>query len=343
MSPAQEATASTENSVQAQGWRHHLPVHPAADLLPPISHEELMELGEDIKARGLQTPVTLLRPKDGGHDVLLDGRSRLDAMHAVGIPVIGDDGKILVRHDTVEEPEHFDPYGYVSSANIHRRHLKAEDRAESIRKLKAARPELSIRAIADKTKISKSTIARALDEVSQPGTTADHPASGPESQPRVTGRDGKSYSAKKPNAAQKPRRLGEHSRTLTPEQTKKVLAEAPRESDTPAPIEKKIANQKLAKVIATLGKFATIKDIEDIDYKERRGAGKACLGALNLNVDELRPQRSRFERWAELVAELRDLQAEMDPENLPENFQQGEQADRLRAYTEIDLAGLDVE
>jgi hypothetical protein len=60
-------------------WRDSLPVHPAADLFPSMSGAELRELGENIKADGLQSPVIIY---DGQ---LLDGRNRLDAMALVGI------------------------------------------------------------------------------------------------------------------------------------------------------------------------------------------------------------------------------------------------------------------
>jgi hypothetical protein len=40
-------------------WRERLPIHPAAELFPPLSHEELLALGEDIKNNGLQTPIAV--------------------------------------------------------------------------------------------------------------------------------------------------------------------------------------------------------------------------------------------------------------------------------------------
>ncbi len=38
-------------------WRDVLRIHPAADLFPMMSPEELRGLGEDIKANGLRVPV----------------------------------------------------------------------------------------------------------------------------------------------------------------------------------------------------------------------------------------------------------------------------------------------
>ena len=63
-----------------------LPVHPAAELFPRMSPDELKALAEDIKKNGLKIPVTVWRG-NGGRMQLLDGRNRLDAMEAVGIPI----------------------------------------------------------------------------------------------------------------------------------------------------------------------------------------------------------------------------------------------------------------
>ena len=55
------------------GWRDHLKIHPACNLLPAMTPEELRALSDDIKANTLQERAKLIR--DGY--ALLDGRSRL--------------------------------------------------------------------------------------------------------------------------------------------------------------------------------------------------------------------------------------------------------------------------
>src|SRR5512132_1709751 len=67
---------------QARSWRDVLPVHPAADLFPMMSPDELIELGEDIRKNGLQFPIVILPVMNGDKidHLLLDGRNRLDAM-----------------------------------------------------------------------------------------------------------------------------------------------------------------------------------------------------------------------------------------------------------------------
>jgi len=76
-------------------WRDVLPIHPAADLFPRMSPEELRELGEDIKKCGLNNPIVLWEAEKNAPPLLLDGRNRLGAMEAVGLPVLGKEGKWL--------------------------------------------------------------------------------------------------------------------------------------------------------------------------------------------------------------------------------------------------------
>jgi len=151
---------------KGKSWRNVLPVHPAADLFPLMSPDELRELGEDIKKNGLRQRVMLWRGK------LLDGRNRLDAMEAAGIPVwikrtegapwinyeITRNGKR--RTDVANEPWDIgdDPYAYILSANIHRRHLTAEQRRELIAKVIEAHPEKSDRQIAEMVKRDHKTV-----------------------------------------------------------------------------------------------------------------------------------------------------------------------------------------
>jgi len=153
---------------QGRSWRAVLPIHPAAELFPLMSPDELRELGEDIKKNGLKIPVTVWRGKDRLLQ-LLDGRNRLDAMEAVGIPVkrlkhfikyylegpmTWEQASECIAGDT-------DPYEYAISANIRRRHLSAEQQAEMLAKLVAAQPEKSDRELAKQAGVSHPTIAKA--------------------------------------------------------------------------------------------------------------------------------------------------------------------------------------
>src|SRR5215471_11876663 len=59
-------------------WRDIVQVHPACELFPSLSPEELKDLGEDIKKNGLTAQLYK------HNQTLLDGRNRLDAMELVG-------------------------------------------------------------------------------------------------------------------------------------------------------------------------------------------------------------------------------------------------------------------
>lgn len=83
-----------------------LKVHPVADLFPMLADDELKELAEDIKARGLLQPIVL-----DAEGRVLDGRNRLAACELAGI------------EPTFATFDGDDPDGYALSVNIARRHL----------------------------------------------------------------------------------------------------------------------------------------------------------------------------------------------------------------------------
>jgi hypothetical protein len=118
-------SARSQRQQGHKSWRDVLPIHPAADLFPEMSADELQALGEDIQQHGLHEGIALLDGK------LLDGRNRLDAMERVGINlVIG--GKLDWANIAHRNVKPRNPVAYVISKNIHRRHLNAEDRPPTI-------------------------------------------------------------------------------------------------------------------------------------------------------------------------------------------------------------------
>jgi N6-adenosine-specific RNA methylase IME4 len=85
--------------------------HPLADLFPLMDGSEYQALVEDIRVRGLISPIVML------DDMILDGRNRYRACIDAGVPI---------------RTENFtgnDPLGWVISANLHRRHLNESQRA----------------------------------------------------------------------------------------------------------------------------------------------------------------------------------------------------------------------
>ena len=92
-------------------WPADVPVHPAAELFPLMTGEAFAEFVDDIRANGLNESI--VRTESGA---VLDGRNRLLACLEVGI-----------------EPRYVtytgNPWTYVISTNLHRRHLTDNQRA----------------------------------------------------------------------------------------------------------------------------------------------------------------------------------------------------------------------
>ena len=80
-----------------------------------MGDDELAELGEDIKARGLIEPI-----KFRGAE-LIDGRNRMEAMERAGIKVDNGHKHHLPAIDAV---------AYIIGANIRRRHLSSGQLAD---------------------------------------------------------------------------------------------------------------------------------------------------------------------------------------------------------------------
>jgi hypothetical protein len=141
----------------SKSWCDVLVLHPAAELLPLMSRDDLKALGEDIKKNELTSPIVIWseRGRDDEPHYLLDGRNRLDAMELVGIPVLNEKGDLCVPLVKVSD---LDPYAYFLSANVHRRHLTGEQKRELIAKVLKAQPESSNRQIAELTNVSHHTV-----------------------------------------------------------------------------------------------------------------------------------------------------------------------------------------
>ena len=180
-------------------WRDVLPIHPAADLFPLMAPDELKALGEDIKKNGLTSPIAIVTRKDAKdwRYQLLDGRNRLDAMELVGVRfdlmlrhgdcvfIYGDD-QALFKPRIINS----DPYAFVISANIHRRHLTAEQKREIIAKVLKAAPEKSNRQIAETTKASHVTVGAVRAELKSTGQI--------DQLTKTVGKDGKARAKKHP-------------------------------------------------------------------------------------------------------------------------------------------------
>ena len=148
-------------------WRDVLPIHPAAELFPLMTPDELRALGEDMLKNGMSSPVVLWQADEKTPAVLLDGRNRLDAIELVSGPVevgrwtVSADGRPNWGLVSMLSGCWVDPYIYVISANIRRRHLNVEQRQHLHIELIARAPEKSDRQIGKEIGVDHKTIARA--------------------------------------------------------------------------------------------------------------------------------------------------------------------------------------
>jgi hypothetical protein len=165
-------------------WRDHIKVHPAADLFPMMSGEELKALSEDIKKHGLIHPIVIWSPDldDDGNEIggrfLLDGRNRLDAAEAAGMLRFDDDGQLWCRDGGIDDEfRHVyatrlsggeygeDPYACVIPANLHRRHLDGAGKRKLIAKLLKQFPQRSNLQIAKMLGVDDKTVASVRQEL----------------------------------------------------------------------------------------------------------------------------------------------------------------------------------
>lgn len=146
--------------------------HPLAALFPMIDGTDYGALVEDIRLHGVREPITLYQGK------ILDGRNRVKA-------AIDCDKTVNTIDFTGTEDE---ARAYVMSLNLHRRHLTAEQRRELIKAELLADPTQSDRAIAEKVKGNKNTVAVQREQLEATGQI--------DQLTKRTGKDGKARAAK---------------------------------------------------------------------------------------------------------------------------------------------------
>ena len=211
---AQDSAGGSVPAERAQAsWRGTLRIHPACELIPPMSADEVRDLGENILKNGLISPIALWLASKNAQAQLLDGRSRLDALElALGRPVrvtsrtfrgrttwsleadddagksvpvcnlIGEEGfpfGTKLEFDIAILDSDTDPYEYVKSANIHRRHLTAEKKREAIANLIKATPGKSDRQIAKTAKASPTFVGKVRAEMEAKGEVSPRWTPGP--------------------------------------------------------------------------------------------------------------------------------------------------------------------
>jgi hypothetical protein len=198
----------------AKSWRDVLPIHPAAELFPMMSGDELHTLGEDIFKNGLTSPIALWRADPKAPGQLLDGRNRLDAIELVtgkpveiGAPSVMAGEDFLACDKVIVLDKSIDPYAYVISVNLKRRHLSAEAKRKVIAALLKAQPEKSDRQIAEIVGVSHVTVGAVRAEMETTGQI--------DQLPKRIGKDGK---PRKQLSRKSPTRRAQQSAKPKPQQ-----------------------------------------------------------------------------------------------------------------------------
>jgi hypothetical protein len=275
-----------------RSWRDVLPVHPAADLFPPMSPDELKALAEDIKKKGQLSPVAI--QGRGRNRALVDGRNRLDAMELAGIKLVGRkrnscDGSFRV----IELHKSVDPYEYVLSANVHRRHLTAEQKRDIIAKVLKAQPEKSDLAISKIIKSSDKTVTKVRAELEG---RSEIPNVKTKTDTRGRKQPTKKQRRKKAMPAKQPVTVDPEVVTVTPPVTVTPVAVEPAFDDEP---------------------FIDNPDDRELEKRRRQflkdaAAALACGQVYDGPIDThiIKVARAVRNTWAKLVRELRNGEAQ---------------------------------
>src|SRR5947209_9015560 len=116
-------------------WRDQKKIHPACDVFPLMSPDDLRALADDIRANGLKVPIET-RSTDDGELYVIDGRNRLDALELLAIQLIDDKGEWkhseYIRYGG--RRTHAEIAAEVVGYNIRRRHLSNEEQVKLIDK-----------------------------------------------------------------------------------------------------------------------------------------------------------------------------------------------------------------
>jgi hypothetical protein len=260
----QRQVLDTRLSSKPQGWRDLVSVHPASDLFPTMTDNELDVLAADIVKHGLRVRLVFLG------DQLLDGRNRLAAICRIPNARRRDRflKRVQERKDCLVLPDGgTDPWAFVISANIYRRHLDREQKRELIETLLRATPERSDNATAKLAKVSDKTV-----------TAVRHDLEGRSEIPNVSTRidaAGRQQPASKP-----PKPLGK-------EATIRAMREQQFASSSESATNRFGIADELEQVLRILR--GDRSRIAQIPLAKRIALARGCLNLLDVTLDDLRP------------------------------------------------------
>jgi hypothetical protein len=162
-------------------WREVLKVHPAADCFPLLSGEELRAFADKIAKNGLLEPIAIWKENEDANYVLLNGRTRTDALVLLGRKIFcaNGEGECVDPHKQIkigggtfnifQLVDTKDPIGYIIAKNVDRRQLSPEDTDEVIEKLLKLDPALSDRRIGAAAGVDHKTVGKRRRDAEERG------------------------------------------------------------------------------------------------------------------------------------------------------------------------------
>jgi hypothetical protein len=169
-----------------------------------------------------------------------------------------------------------DPFSYVVSVNVRRRHLTSEQKRDIVAALLKAHPERSDRETAKLAKVSPTTVGVIRGELEEAGAVSKLDTR--------TGADG---------VQQPARKLGAHARQITRDELDDLRLAAPREAD--APIEHLADRKDAVRVLDEAIRFLAQRrpEVMALPISTRIGRAMSVLDALGIGVDQLVPAGRR--------------------------------------------------
>jgi len=139
----QPMSARAGGAENKNSWRDHWQIHPAADVFPLMSADELRKLADDIAKNGIKVGIQTRSVAGENAPYLIDGRNRLDAMEKVlGWQIVNAKGEWLGALTNVQggKPKvehqagrtHEQIMAEIRAYNIERRHLTKQEIVEMI-------------------------------------------------------------------------------------------------------------------------------------------------------------------------------------------------------------------
>jgi hypothetical protein len=246
--------------------------HPATSIFPPMEGAEFDALVADIKANGLHEPIVAYDGK------VLDGCNRLRACEAAGVKVQSWQWRHLNSDN-----DKLDPAAWVISANLHRRHLTAEQKRDVIAVLIKTYPEKSDRQIAEMVRASPTTVGTVRREL-EPSTVQSG-----QLPPKRVGKDGKKRKQPTKGVRPKPKVAvpkppppppeAAVPEAAAPEPTTYAPVAEPAISEAAAPSEELITLRELARfIISERGRVATDAGKDRADWKALFSRVKQVMG-----------------------------------------------------------------